>query len=79
MALDKSLDNKQINNLITNQIFSSIYFKNGIRIKGHLVGQDENCLFLKEGNMQTIYKHRVEIIEPEEKFQFFAQSKMKKA
>ncbi len=79
MTLHNSLDYKHIDNLITNQTFSSIYLKNGIRVKGHLVGQDENCIFLKEGNMQPIYKHRVEIIAPEITLSSFEQPRMKKA
>ncbi len=71
MTLHSSLDNKHIDNLITNQTFSSVYLKNGIRVKGHLAGQDENCIFLREGNTQTIYKHRVEMITPEISFSDF--------
>ncbi len=77
MTLDNSLDNKHIDNLIANQTFSSIYLKNGIRLKGHLVSQNESCIFLKEGNMQTIYKHRVEIITPEKSFSKFMVEKKK--
>ena len=65
MDLINPLENNYIDDLIRHQAFSSIYLKNGIRLKGHLIRQDETCVFLKKGHMQMIYKHRINTISPE--------------
>ena len=68
MDLMNSLENSYIDDLIRHQAFSSIYLKNGIRLKGHLISHDETCVFLKEGHTQMIYKHRISSIMPEMPF-----------
>ncbi len=68
------LNKEHIDNLITNQTLSFIYFKNGIRIRGHLVNQDEACIFLKD-RVQPIYKHRIETIVSETLFTRFQRSR----
>ncbi len=65
MDLKASLENNYIDDLIKHQAFSSIYLKNGIRLKGHLIGHDETCLFLKERDLQMIYKDKVSTIMPQ--------------
>ncbi len=71
MDLINSLENNYIDDLITHQAFSSVYLKNGIRLKGRLISQDETCVFLKDGYTQMIYKYRISTITPERSFTRF--------
>ncbi len=71
MDLMNSLENSYIDDLIKHQAFSSVYLKNGIRLKGHLIGHDEISIFLKEREIQMIYKHRISTIAPEMSFARF--------
>jgi len=71
MGLNDSLEDNYIDDLITHKAFSSIYLKNGIRLKGHLIHHDKTCIYLKEGQMQMIYKHRISTITPEMSFRKF--------
>jgi RNA chaperone Hfq len=64
MDLTHSFEDNYINDLIQHQVFSSIYLKNGIRLKGRLIGHDEMCVFLKATETQTIHKSRISTITP---------------
>jgi RNA chaperone Hfq len=65
MVLTDALEKKYIDNIITTQIFASVYLKNGIRLKGHLIGHDGECVFLKADETQIIYKTKISTICPE--------------
>jgi len=71
MNVNSPLKDNDIDELIKYHVFSSIYLKNGIRIKGFLIGQDKMCVFLKEGYTQMIYKNRISTITPEKSFARF--------
>ncbi len=45
MDLTHSLEDSYIDDLIKHQAFSSIYLKNGIRLKGRLIGHDKMSVF----------------------------------
>jgi RNA chaperone Hfq len=77
MDLTHSLKDSYIDDLIQHQAFSSIYLKNGIRLKGRLIGHDETCVFLKAAETQTIYKNRISTITPERSFSRFQQKEEK--
>ncbi len=68
MSLDDPLQDDCINDLIKYRVLISIYLKNGIRLKGYLTGQDKVCIFLKQGPIQMVYKHRINTIIPEISF-----------
>ncbi len=68
MVLTDSLQHKFINNLITNQIFASVYLKNGIRLKGHIIAHDEMSVFLEAAQLQLIYKHAISTVSTEISF-----------
>ncbi len=44
------------------------YLKNGICLKGHLIGHDEICIFLNAAETQTIHKDRINTITQETSF-----------
>ncbi len=67
----KTLENKFIDDLIKNQSLVSVFLKNSIRLRGHLIGNDESCVFLKEKQVQLIYKHKISTICPEFSFEKF--------
>lgn len=71
MDLINSLENNYIDDLIKHQAFFSIYLKNGTRLKGRLISQNETCVFLKEEYTQKTYKHRMSTITPEKLFSKF--------
>ena len=58
-----------LSELVKNQAAVSVYLKNSIRLKGWLIGADENVLFLKDKNgIQMIYKNLVSTVAPSEMF-----------
>jgi RNA chaperone Hfq len=67
----KSLEKIYIDNLITSKLSASIYLKNSIRLKGHLIFQDDECVFLKAAETQMIYKAKISTICPEFSFERF--------
>jgi host factor-I protein len=61
-----NLENTFLDDLIQNQRFISVYLKNGIRLKGYMIGHDAEALFLRNGTIpQLIYKHSVSTLSPE--------------
>ncbi len=62
------IENKYIDDLTTIKIPVSVYLKNSIRLRGHLISHYDMCIFLKTGETQMIYKHRISTIEPETSF-----------
>ena len=71
MAFTHTLEDHYIDDLIQHKAFSSIYLKNGIRLKGRLIGHDEMCIFLKAAETQIIHKNRIITITPETSFSRF--------
>ena len=68
MVFDASIQDKFIDDLITINIPVSVYLKNNIRLRGHLVSHDGMSVFLKAVVTQMIYKHLISTIEPETSF-----------
>ncbi len=68
MNLTHSLKDNYIDVLIQHQAFTFIYLKNGIRLKGRLIGHDETCVFLKAAETESIHKSRISTITPETSF-----------
>ncbi len=68
MIVTDSLQEKYIDNIITTQTLASVYLKNGIRLKGHLMGHDKTSVFLKAADMQRIYKDKISTICPHMSF-----------
>ena len=61
--MHKVLEDSFISDLISSKKSVSVYLKNGICLKGILTGADKYALFLDNGFVQMIYKHRVSTIE----------------
>jgi RNA chaperone Hfq len=66
-----SLQDIFINELIKNQKLASIFLKNSIRLKGYLIGHDEDAIFLRQGATQMIYKQCISTICPETVFETY--------
>ena len=60
-----------IDNLILNKSFVSIYLKNSIRLKGHIIYHDKESLILRDRGMQMIYKKAISAICPEIQFETY--------
>ncbi len=71
MSLTQSIEKKYIDNLITSKFPVSVYLKNSIRLKGHLILQDEECVFLKAAETQIIFKSKISTICAEFSFEKF--------
>ncbi len=69
MISESSLQQTFIDDLIKTQSLVSVFLKNSIRLKGHLVAHSEEAVFLKGENItQLVYKHRISTICPEVSF-----------
>ena len=60
-----------IDDLILNNAFVSIYLKNSIRLKGHIIYHDKESIILRDRGIQMIYKKAISAISPELKFETF--------
>jgi RNA chaperone Hfq len=60
-----SLQNQYLNDLIKNKNQASVFLKNGIRLKGTLVGHTEGAVFLHNGMTQMVLKNAISTICPE--------------
>jgi RNA chaperone Hfq len=56
MELLDTLQTPFIDNLILNKFLVSVYLKNSICLKGHLIYQDEKSILLRNGGIQKIHK-----------------------
>jgi RNA chaperone Hfq len=59
------LQDEYIDGFIKKKSLVSVYFKNGIRLKGYIKNQDNAYIFLCQGGTQRIFKHRIKVILPE--------------
>jgi host factor-I protein len=57
--LSSPLQNQYLDNIIKNRSPVFIYLKNGIRLRGHIIGHDEEIILLREHITQIIYKNRI--------------------
>ena len=72
-----SLQQKFIDNLITTQSLVSVYLKNSIRLKGHIIGHDKPSIFLCAAKVtQMIRKDKVNAILPETVFETWSHKKI---
>jgi host factor-I protein len=68
MFSSKTLQDNYIDDLIQRQRKVSVYLKNGIRLRGDLVSQNNEAVFLREGITQMIQKNLISTISPEMEF-----------
>ena len=67
---------KFIDNLITTQSLVSVYLKNSIRLKGHIIAHDMECVFLRDAGVQLIRKDKISAILPEAIFETWSHEKI---
>lgn len=65
MYMSRDCQSKFLYRLIETQSLVSVYFRNGTKMTGKIVGATADMIFLNTPVPQTIYKRRVSAILPE--------------
>jgi RNA chaperone Hfq len=64
MKMQDAIEETFISELINAKTPVRIYLKNGICLKGIIVGSDKSVLFLQHDSFQMVFKHRISTIAP---------------